>query len=516
MTAFDETRGSESGRTHLRGSSLLLVGRVMSMGIGFGAQVVIVHYLSKGDFGAFAYGLSVATLATTVVTFGLDRALTRFVPIFEEQRDPAKVAGSITLVVGTVLALGITVVLLVHALRGVFEGGLIADRLAVSLTLILILLAPLQAFDDLVIGLFAVYTRPRAIFFRKYLLAPALKVVVVGLLVASSSGVRFLAVGYVVASALGVLIYGSVLIRVLREQGIMSHLRRGAISVPARQLFAFTLPLLSSDLVYAVLLSSDALLLGHFAGSRAVGAFRVILPLAVLNDVVMASFALLFTPLAARHFARGERDRVDRLYWQTAMWAAVLSFPIFVMTFSLASPVTVLLFGQRYSGSATFLALLALGYYFNALLGFNGLTLKVFGRLRYIVSINLAVAALNLGLNLLLIPPYGALGAAIGTATTLIVFNLLKQFGLRANTGVRLFEPSFGYGYAAIALGTLAMLGLQVLVDPPLPLGILAAAAASLLVVLVSRRHLEVENIFPELMRFRLVRLLLGHGHTTS
>ncbi len=45
----------ESGRKQIRGSSLLVAGRVLSMAVGFGAQVATVRYLSKGDFGAFAY-----------------------------------------------------------------------------------------------------------------------------------------------------------------------------------------------------------------------------------------------------------------------------------------------------------------------------------------------------------------------------------------------------------------------------------------------------------------------------
>jgi O-antigen/teichoic acid export membrane protein len=506
----------EAGRRQIRGSSLLLVGRLLSMAIGFGAQVATVRYLSKGDFGAFAYALSIATLASTLITFGLDRALTRFVPIFDERGEREKAAGSIALVIGTVLALGISVVVLVFGLRGVIEGTLVDDSLAVSLLLILILLAPLQAIDELVIGLFAVYERSRTIFFRRYVLAPALRVVVVLVLVLSESDAEFLAAGYVAAAALGLAIYGGVLVRLLREQGVTRHFKRGAMTMPARSIFAFTVPLLTSDLVYAVMMTSDVLLLGYYAGTEEVAALRVVLPVALLNDVVMASFALLFTPLAARYFARGDRAGVNRLYWQTALWTAVLSFPVFALTFSLAEPVTVTLFGERYESSAPYLSLLAVGYYFNALLGFNGLTLKVFGKLRYIVGINLLVAAVNLGLNLLLIPPFGALGAAIGTCATLILFNLLKQAGLRLGTGVSLFRRGFGGVYAAIGGATVCLLLVNIVLSPPLAAGIAVAAVASLVVLLVGRRFLEVEDAFPELMRFRAVRMLLRGGSAAS
>ena len=96
--------------------------------------------------------------------------------------------------------------------------------------------------------------------------------------------------------------------------------------------------------------TSDVILLGYFGGADDVADFRVIWPAAHLNQVVMASFALLFTPVAARMFARNDREGINNLYWQTAIWIAVLTFPIFALTFSLAAPVTETLYGSRYAG----------------------------------------------------------------------------------------------------------------------------------------------------------------------
>src|SRR5438445_9909294 len=77
------------------------------------------------------------------------------------------------------------------------------------------------------------------------------------------------------------------------------------------------------------------------------------------------------------------------------------------------------------------LALLALGSYFNVTLGFNVQTLKVIGRLRYIIVTSLFAALANIALNLFLIPRYGAIGAAAGATVALIGYNLLLQLGLR-------------------------------------------------------------------------------------
>lgn len=512
ITSDDVSDGSTTDVTtsQIRGSSLLFVGKLLTMVIHFGSQVLIVRYLPKSDFGAFAYALSFVNLGQAVATLGLDRAITRFVPIYEERGERGKALGTLVFVSATVLSLGTAMLVLAIGLRSVFLGSLVDSRLAVSLLVILIVLAPIQALDSILMGMFAVYSRPRAIFFRKYLLEPGLRLIVVLLLIGLGAGVRGLALGYVAAGAVGVIVYTGILLRLLRETGLLSRAAIGSIRIPAGEVLAFTIPVLTSDLVYLVMNTSDVILLGRYGSVDDVASLRVIQPAARLNQVVFTSFALLFTPLAARLFARGDREGMDRLYWSTALWIAVLTFPVFVLTTALGGPVTTFLYGARYAGSGTYLTLLAFAYYVNAAVGFNGLTLKVFGRLGYVVVINVIAAVANLAINLILIPRFGALGAAIGTTCTLLAFNTMKHVGLRA-TGVRLMPGQLVRIYLAIAAIPAVVLAIQAIGDPPLIVGLVLAGVGSLAVLRLARPELRAQETFPRLMRVRVLRALVGH-----
>jgi O-antigen/teichoic acid export membrane protein len=500
----------DSIRRQIRGSSLLLSGQVISIGVAFVTQILIVRYLSKEAYGAFAYALSFVTLVRIIATFGFPRSVTRFVPMYEERREYNRLFGTIFFALGAIIALGIALVALV---TGVVKSGgltwLVADERARSLLLILIFLAPLQALDDLLVSLFAFLTRPRAIFFRTYVLAPALKLLVVLLLVLSGSSVHFLAVGYVAAAALGIAIYTGVLVRSMRSAGLLRHLHVRSLSFPFREVLLFSVPLLTTDLLYVVMESSDVILLGHFKGTVDVASLRVVQPVARLNEVVFASFTLLFTPLAARFFSRGDKGSIEDLYWQTAAWIAVFSFPIFAFTFAMSHPLTSGLYGSRYESSATYLALLSVGYYVQAAFGFNGTTMMVFGRVRYVMAVNVCAMVVNLGLNLALIPRYGALGAAIGTSTTLVLHNLFKQFGLRAATGVSFFDKRYVRVYATVAAATIAMTALLPVLHGALPAAG-AVVLASLVVIVPNRRALRIGHMFPELSRLPLGRWITG------
>lgn len=502
--------GPDAARRQIRGSSLLLGGRMLSLAVNFATQILIVRYLSKADFGAFAYGLSIVALGESLAVLGLDKAISRFLPIYDENGERGKVFGTLLLAAGTVLTLGLAFVLLAFGLHGFAGGDLGTNDQALAVILILICLSPIQALDDLLMGAFAVFSKPRAIFFRKYVLAPGLRLAAIVLIVLSQSGVQQLAVGYVVAGGIGVALYALMLWQTLRADGLLANMTVRALRFPARELFGFALPLVTVDLLFVVMNTSNVWMLQRFGNAADVADYRVVQPAARLNLMVMTSFTLLFTPLAARLFARGDRTGIRELYWRTAAWIAVFSFPVFALTFVSADALTVTLFGDRYAASGTILALLAVGYYFNAALGFNGLTLRVYGLVRYVVVISVAVALANVAINLVLIPPYGAVGAAVGTCVTLVVHNILKQAGLRKGTGIGVFDREHLGVYGAIVVTALLLLAVQVLLGPPAAVSVVLVAAASAALLFGTRSTLRVGETFPELRRVPVLRRMVA------
>ncbi|MDQ2695163.1 MAG: oligosaccharide flippase family protein [Pseudomonadota bacterium] len=508
------TAGGKATKKQLRGSALLLGGRLIAVGVNFLIQVLIVHHLSKADFGAWSYVLALVAFFQTFVTLGLKRSITRFIPIYHEKGEYAKLFGTILLALGVIVSVGALIILAVYTWPQAI-GGLINDTgqlqgSTTALLLIMIFLVPIEAIDGLLIGLFASFTHSRAIFFRRYVVAPALKLGVVLLLIAFGSGVAFLAYGYMAASLLGIGIFGWLFYRMLRQNGVADHFSPRAVSFPVREIFSFTIPLLTTDLLMVGLHSTDVLMLGYFAGATEVAAYRVILPAADVNTIVMSAFVLLYMPIAARLFAKEDYSGINDLYWRTAIWLTVLSFPVFAVTFALARPFVLTVYGDRYADSWVYLQILSLAYYFNVVLGFNGITLKVLGRLRYMVTINVLALVLNVLLNLLLIPGFGALGAALATAGTMMAHNLLKQAGLALVSGIEVFNRRYLWFYGMVGIFALGLFLVQRYGDSPLYFLLPAIAVLSLLLLKISERDLKVADTFPELLRLPLMRFVLS------
>ena len=119
-------------KKHIRGSSLLLVGRMVSVALSFSIQILTVRYLSKNNFGAFAYALVVVEVGSRIVLVGLDKAVTRFIPIYHEQHDYRMMFGTIIMTLGTILGLGGSMLLLVFGLQGVVNHSFVGIPQAMS------------------------------------------------------------------------------------------------------------------------------------------------------------------------------------------------------------------------------------------------------------------------------------------------------------------------------------------------------------------------------------------------
>ena len=130
-------------------------------------------------------------------------------------------------------------------------------------------------------------------------------------------------------------------------------------------------------------------------------------------------------------------------------------------------------------------------------------------RFRHVPS-QIIAFTVNLGANLLLIPRYGALGAAIGTAGALVIHCILKQFGLRDGTGVSLFGLHYFKVYFIIAMSILGLLLAQITMSSFIYVCFPIAVLAFMILLRLSRQSLEIVRIFPELKRFSLVRRLFG------
>ena len=488
-------------RKLIRGSSLLTVGRVIAIVLNFVVQFITVRFLVKAEYGAFAYGLSIASMGASVAVFGLGRTLNRFAPVFHEKRQFGKMAGTVALTLCCVTGLSMAIVFLVLATQGFIRTNLVSDPLSMSLLLILILMVPLHAIDSILDEMFATFAKPKDLFVRRHLVAPLLKMTAVVPLFFAHSDVRILAVSFVVCGSIGTLYSFLVLWKVLKNADLLQHFRPDKIDVPVRQILGFSMPLLSTDLLVIVRSSLVTLVLEVFHGALGVAGFRAVLPVARLNTFVADSFRMLFGPAISRMYARGDAASIDRVFWRTSAWIAVGTFPLFLTCVCLSDYITITLFGPQYADSSNVLSLLSAGFFLSAVAGFNNEVLKAHGYVSRIFLTDMITAAAAIVLNLWLVPAWGPLGGAVATVAVLLMRPIGNQITIWRLGLLREVDRECLRLFLVMLQVTIVVWLLPPLFDGSVAVQILTIIVGSLTVLIAAIPMLDVSNTFPEILR---------------
>ena len=108
---------------HIRGSALLVLGRVLSLMLSMATTVVLVRVLTKADYGAFAYALTLAAGARVLLSLGQGRLLSRFMATYEERRDYPRMFGALLLTMGTIAVTSLVCIVAVYLFPNALVGS---------------------------------------------------------------------------------------------------------------------------------------------------------------------------------------------------------------------------------------------------------------------------------------------------------------------------------------------------------------------------------------------------------
>jgi O-antigen/teichoic acid export membrane protein len=498
-------------RKQIRGSSLMLIGRGLASALKFGSELIIVRYLTTGQYGAWTYALAAVSFFRVVSALGLNRAVARYVPAHLERGEIDKFYGVLA-VVGSLTALASAAVIAAFWAFPRFASSLagVAAEQPLDLLFILIFMVPLDTFDNALQGVCAALGMSRTLFFRRFLLYPGLRLVIALVLVAAAAPVEMLAWGYILAGVVGVGYYAWSVVARLRAQGLLRARWLHGVQLPFRTVLGYSASVMPADWCAVFMTTAGPLLLGYFTDMSAVALYMVVVPVAALNHLVQQAFVMLFEPSAARLVARGDRAGLERHYWWTAMWVSVLSFPLFALSFTASVPLTVLLFEARYAAAAPILSLLAVAQFIDAAAGFNAETLRVNGKVRWLIASNVVGVVALVGVSAALIPRMGALGAGIGTAVGQLCYTALKQMSVSRAVGVKSVDPEHAGFYLTMAAACALLLAVRILAPDNLWIIVPAVTISVLVVSITARRSLSVSETFPELGRFTFLRKILG------
>ena len=188
---------------------------------------------------------------------------------------------------------------------------------------------------------------------------------------------------------------------------------------------------------------TDTLMLGYFKTPDVVGVYNVALPLANLLSTITVSVGFIYIPIISELYSKNLMEEVRRSYVVMTKWCFMGGLPLFFIFFLFPDVILNLLFGSRYVGAAVALQFLALGFFLNASIGFAYSTLLVLGKSKFLMWTFMISAIINIILNIVLIPPFGLIGASVSSAVSVVIGKILNTVRLYKYLDVHPFSKNY-------------------------------------------------------------------------
>ncbi len=221
------------------------------------------------------------------------------------------------------------------------------------------------------------------------------------------------------------------------------QVQRQLITLPAKvvpdesfkQILNVAWPIFLSGSIFMLMSWTDTLMIGYFMEEADVGVYRIAFRISTVITFTQFAINGIAAPMIADHYHRKDHVGLRKLIHKISLFNFILSVPIFLIIILVPS-FLLGLFGQEFVQASQLLMVLAGGQVVFALSGPVMYILTMTKHEKTAVYIMLVTAGINLVGNAVLIPLIGLQGAAIATASTTILWNIIAVISVYRFLGV--------------------------------------------------------------------------------
>ena len=460
--------------------------------LGFLLIPLYTRYLTPADYGILALVNVFSQVLFIVMSMGQGTSVFRtYFTHDDPERRNAVITTSLSLILGLSFPVGLVAIALANPLASLLVGTPgYASWVALGVAG--------MAFKTLLRLPFAVL-RAREESRRYALSSSAQTLVSLGLTLMFVAGLHLGGRGVLLSQLLAELVICVYLLPVTLRGLRPKFSRDDAVDLLGYGLYQIPTALLSS-----LLQMSDRFFLRHFATLEAVGLYALGFRLGEVLSYAMWAFTLAWQPFI---FANRKHQEAPTLFARvTTYYVALMAF-LWLALSLLAEEVVRIMARPAYHEAYRVVPWVAGAFFFQSIAYVTSVGIDLYRKVQYRPVIIGVAAGANLGLNAILVPPYGMMGAAVAATVS---FGL--WFLLQALVSSRLYPVPYEYG----RLARLAVIGGGLyLAGTVIPWGPLwAAVTGKALLLLAAPLLLYASGFFEagELARARGLITVLRRG----
>jgi len=204
----------------------------------------------------------------------------------------------------------------------------------------------------------------------------------------------------------------------------LRHVSRGSKRL-LRELLSYGLPLTGVSMASLVLASADRYMIGYFLGVGDVGTYSASYNMSSMSVQFLASVLMLAAyPVIIRNFERRDENSTKRLLTKTTSMYIISIMPIAFGITALSKAVGSMFLGAGFQDAYRVIPWVAWGAFCFGLTQYMYKPFELKKKTKLLLYLVIFAATLNVVLNLIFIPQFGALGAAYSTLISYVAYLL--------------------------------------------------------------------------------------------
>lgn len=415
---------------------------IASTGISYISAVSLARFLGASDYGVYVYALAWVRFLEIPSRLGLEGLLVREISsyqaknLYEYSHGILKWANKTVLLISVILAISIGIAILFF---GKQQINLELDDRVFDVLLIALFLLPINSLSAIRVAALRGFHRVIIAQIPETLILPILFLSFIWcsvFLLGNQLSPHFSMILYVTAASIS-FVCGSYFL----NRSIPPTVKNSTAFYQRDIWLKAALPMLAFSGFGAINSQVDTLMLGYLSDIGEVGLYTVANKGAMLVMFILSAVNISIAPLISSLYTKGDIEKLQKLITMSSRLIAAVSLPI-ASFFIFGGKWFLMIFGNEFIAASTILSILSISQMVNSLTGSVGQLLTMTGYERDAVKILCVSGLTNISLNLILIPTMNGEGAALATATSTILWNLLMAIQVYRRVGIH--STAFG------------------------------------------------------------------------
>lgn len=271
--------------------------------------------------------------------------------------------------------------------------------------------------------------------------------------------------GYLISAFIWVIICGMIYLIPLQQSISKTQKKKKEISKVIRnKLIIFGMPVVIMDLTVLLYNWIDTFVLAYFRPTWEVSCYNIAFGLVNMVMIIIASVSTTLFPIFSQEHALKKKKRQKMIYEKMVKFVMIIIYPLLTLMWFLA-PYIILIYGTEYLPAIYPLLILVTWGFFRPISNIGGGFLTAKGRERLVMKITISMAVLNLILNIILIPTFHMVGAAIATSISFIFGAIIIYIILVKEYNISLDSIGILKSLTAAVIVSILGLGIYLIMD---------------------------------------------------